>query len=183
MSRARLLLAAIGVVLAAGCTPPVETEAFNATDVMFLQMMVPHHEQGIEIVRLAADRSDDPEIRTLAAAIEVTQADEVQMMSGWLRQWGQPAAAAEHEHEAHGGMPSTEPSEIAAVATADDFDRRLLNLLIAHQDDAIQLARFELAGGVNHAARGLAERIEKSRSAQIAQMQAILSGPSPSHGG
>lgn len=73
-------------------------------------------------------------------------------------------------------MPGTAPSQIAALASADDFEVQLLNLLIAHQDDAIRMARVETADGVNPAARDLAHRIELSRSAQIELMRDFLSG-------
>lgn len=189
--RASVPTAALAAVLAllAGCgggdsspeaaAPPPAAKAgaaFNPTDVMFAQMMVPHHKQGIDIVRLAATKARNAEVKTLAAAIETTQASEADTMAGWLRGWGKPATAPADEHAAHGGMPGTSAPEIAAVGrTAPaQFDRAFLNLLIAHQDDAIQLARAETASGRNPDAKALAKRIDESRSAQITQMLALL---------
>jgi uncharacterized protein (DUF305 family) len=145
---------------------------FNGTDVMFLQMMVPHHGQGLELVRLAQNRPVRADLRILAAAIEVTQAAEIQTMSGWLRRWAQPPSADPAAHAAHGGMPGTSPAELAVLAAAPDdaFEHLLLNTLIAHQDDAVQIARMETAGGVNPAARELAGQIDRSRTAQIQQL-------------
>jgi Domain of unknown function (DUF305)/Lytic polysaccharide mono-oxygenase, cellulose-degrading len=79
-------------------------------------------------------------------------------------------------HADHGGMPATSDGEIAALrkATGPDFDRRFLNVLIAHQDDATQLARVETATGSDPDARALADRIDRSRSAQIRQMLDFL---------
>jgi uncharacterized protein (DUF305 family) len=147
-------------------------DGFNAADVMFLQMMVLHHGQGIDIARLAAERPVRAEVKTLAAAIETTQATEMATMADWLREWGQPATADPDAHAAHGGMPGTSPAEFAALRRADGaaFERTLLDLLIAHQDDAVQLARGELAAGHNHRVRDLARRIDLSRSAQVKQM-------------
>src|SRR5262245_50764545 len=88
-------------------------QTFNDTDVMFAQMMVPHHEQGRRIAALAKNHQVRPEIAMLAAAIESTQAVEVQTMAGWLRTWGQPASADPAAHAAHGGMPGTSAEEIA----------------------------------------------------------------------
>jgi len=166
------------LVLVAGCgggAPPGDAGAapgFNATDVMFLQMMVPHHQQGLEIVRLVRSRPVPAEFALLAGAIEATQADEVKTMAGWLRDWAQPAAADPESHAAHGGMPGTSPAEIAALRAAGDadFERLAANLLIAHQDDAVQTARMETMGGVNGAARQLANSITLSRTAQIQQL-------------
>jgi uncharacterized protein (DUF305 family) len=159
-----------------GSGPQTETAAaFNDTDVMFLQMMVPHHREGIEIVEYARDRATNPELKTLAAAIAVTQADEVKAMAGWLTAWGQPATADAAAHAAHGGMPGTSTQEIARLGEAPpaEFERLFLNMLIAHQDDAVQIARLERAG-VNPEAKSLARRIELSRAAQIEQMLAML---------
>ena len=62
-------------------------------------------------------------------------------------------------------MPGTSEAEIAALRTAGDaeFERAFLNMMIAHQDDAVQLARMETSTGVNASARDLADRIDHSR--------------------
>ena len=151
-------------------------QPFNSVDVMFLQMMLPHHQQGIGIVRLAKHRSVSRETRLLAKAIQTTQRQEARTMADWLREWDQPASAPADAHAAHGGMPATDPGAIKAVAGSSDarFERTFLNLLIAHQDDAVQTARQELRHGRNPHARRLARQIERSRSAQIRQMVGFL---------
>jgi uncharacterized protein (DUF305 family) len=153
---------------------------FNDTDVMFLQMLGPHHTQGIEIVKIGAEKSTRAEIRTLAEAIRVTQAEEVTRMSGWLKAWKQPATADAAAHAAHGGMPGTSEKELAALRAknAAEFDRDFLNTLIAHQDDAVQLARMETVGGANAQAKAFAKQVDQSRSAQLKQMLALLDATS-----
>ena len=148
----------------------------NATDVMFVQMMLPHHRQGVQIVRLAADRAPREDVRILAAAIDTTQSGEIDMMQRWLRDWQQPVTASDpHAHDAHGGVPQTSLAELAALqkATGEAFERPFLDAMIAHQDDAIQLARMETAGGINMLALDFAQRVDRSRSAQINQMLAL----------
>jgi uncharacterized protein (DUF305 family) len=172
-----------GLLLLAGCSaspaetaaPPAVGPGFNETDVMFLQMMVPHHEQGLTIVRLAADRAGREDVKVLAAAIEATQADEARTMSERLKQWRQPPTAPPNAHHDHGGMPDTTQKEIAALRemSGPEFDKRFLNTLIAHQDDAIQIARLEVAG-TNPETKALAEQMAKSRQAQIDQMLGFL---------
>lgn len=194
LSRAALVLA-VAALPAVGCSPgggdepgraragsaPAEApgRTYNATDVMFLQMLLPHHGQGLEIVRMAEGRATRAEVRTLAAAIEVTQADEIKAMAGWLTSWGQPLRAEDDAHAAHGGMPGTTAEEIAVLekTTGEDFERRFLNMLIAHQDDAVQIATMETSGGENPSAKALAERVARSRAAQIRQMLALLGRP------
>jgi len=97
-------------------------------------------------------------------------------MSARLRDWHQPATAAVDAHSGHGGMPQTVDAEISALrkTIGPDFDRRFLNVMIAHQDDAIQLARVETATGSDPSAKALADRIDRSRSAQIRQMLDFL---------
>jgi uncharacterized protein (DUF305 family) len=179
------------VMLLAGCgtaarppvavVPPATTTTstspsaagVNATDVMFAQMMLPHHRQGIQIVRMAKDREPREEVRILAAAIDTTQSAEVDVMMGWLRAWQQPETPADpHAHDAHGGVPETSLAAIAALqkATGADFERRFLDTMIAHQDDAIQLARMELATGLDPGAKDFARRVDQSRTAEIRQM-------------
>ncbi|MFE3452767.1 DUF305 domain-containing protein [Nonomuraea sp. NPDC059194] len=172
---ARLIAAlAAALLLAAGCGEPPQ-EQVNADDVMFLQMMIPHHKQGIEIVRLAGGRATTAEMKTLAAAIERTQSAEVAMMTRWLTEWDQPLTAPSDAHAGHGGLPETDRERVAAVRN----ERDLVNLLIAHQDDAIQMARVEVYNGLNPQVKEWARQVERSRDAQIDQMLTFL-GPHPS---
>jgi uncharacterized protein (DUF305 family) len=163
----------------AGAPVPVAGVDFNAADVMFLQMMVNHHNQGLEIVRMSNGRNVRPDVATLAAAIAVTQSDEVASMQQWLGSWGKPPTAdpADHAHAAHGGMPMTSEAQLAALRSADEpaFERTFLNVLVAHQHNAIEMAKSAAEQGINPDARDLADRIVRSRSAQIAQMLGYLS--------
>jgi uncharacterized protein (DUF305 family) len=145
-------------------------------DVMFLQMMIPHHEQGVSMVALAKDRAASADLRMLAAAIESTQATEAGTMKGWLNEWSAPLTAPPDAHTGHGGMRRTKPEEISRLEglRGTEFDRRLLNVLIAHQDDAVQMARWESGSGAHRDVKDLAGRIEKSRVAQIDMMKRFL---------
>ncbi|MEV7225429.1 DUF305 domain-containing protein [Polymorphospora sp. NPDC051019] len=162
----------------AAATHAPNTGPHNAADVMFLQMLVTHHEQGLTMVRLAAERATRDEVRTLAAAIEVTQAAEVETMRSWLRGWGEATEAdpAEHLHADHGGLPLTSEDLIGALDTVSgaEFEKRFLNLLIGHQHNAVEMARNQTKYGTNPEARQLAERVDLSRTAQIQQMLAYL---------
>ncbi|GGV01372.1 DUF305 domain-containing protein [Actinomadura cremea] len=181
------VLAACGLLLFARCGaggPSAGSAAatrggagFNSTDVMFLQMMVPHQGQGVRLAALAREHPVRSEVRTLAAAIESTQRAEGERIVGRLRGWERPLRAPAGSHHAHGGVvPETTDAELAALERlpAGRFEREFLNLLIAHQDDAVQLARMELGNGEDAWTRGLAGKVERSRSAQIDRMLALL---------
>ncbi|MDG4831490.1 DUF305 domain-containing protein [Solwaraspora sp. WMMD1047] len=158
--------------------------AFNATDVMFLQMMLEQHAAAERLLALAAEQPLRPELATLAAAIQVTQRTEAETMTGWLRDWDQPVTADPAAHlapGAHGGhqvLRGTSTADLDLLRTTDAtrFERTFLNILIAHQHNAIELARMETAGGAHPEAKALAHRIDTSRNGQIRQLLPMLSG-------
>lgn len=180
-----LVLPGCGSTLAATSdaaeTAPPLAGTFNDTDVMFLQMAIPQHEQGIELAALAADRARDGGVRDLAAAVEATQTDELADMKGWLRDWDQPLAADPdpHAHAGHGGMHATDPEVLATLRhtpAGPDFDRTFLNLFTGHQHGAVELARMEARAGKYPGATALADRIVDSRTAEIRQLARLLAG-------
>lgn len=153
--------------------------AFNDTDIMYLQMMIAHHEQGLEMVKLAEKGAARDDVRTLAQAVDVTQSDEVTLMTSWLRQWKQPTTVdhAPSAHADHGGLPATGPEEIAALKKAKkgkDFEAAFLNLFVAHQHNAVEMAAMEQTGGENKEAKAFAERVRASRADQIKQMLTLM---------
>jgi uncharacterized protein (DUF305 family) len=152
--------------------------SYNDTDVMYLQMMVAHHEQGLEMVRLAEKNARRAEIRTLAQAVDVTQADEVRLMTSWLTSWSKPTTVdhAPSAHADHGGLPATGPEEMAALkkAKGSKFETTFLNLFVAHQHNAVEMAAMEQKGGRNAEAKAFAERVKASRTDQIRQMLRML---------
>ncbi|MEU8264048.1 DUF305 domain-containing protein [Micromonospora sp. NPDC048999] len=183
----------VAVLLAAtGCTRPSGSPAARLTpsgavvdasasgiDVLFLAMMVAHTEQTLQIVRLGLERTGDPEIRTLIAAIEVTESDELSTMRGWLRDAGPSAmaAVARHDHSGHSDAAAG-LARLRAAPTAQ-VDRVLLDVLAAHQATAAQLARAQLSAGSSARVCELARRIEQSRTAEVALMAKFASA-SPS---
>jgi len=188
----RCLLAVLLLVLS-GCgvgvtettgvslSAPPPDGSYNDTDVMFLQMAVPQHEQGIEMARLAADRASRDDVRDLAAAIAATQEDELAEMKDWLEKWNQPVAydPDPNAHTGHGGMHGSDPAVLEVLRdtpAGPDFDTRFLNLLTGHQHGAVELARMEEKDGRHPDAKALAGRIIKSRTAQIQQMGTYLAG-------
>lgn len=183
----RLITAVAAAMLLAGCTTtgspggqPVsptataDSGAHNATDVMFAQMMVAQYGPAAQLVDLAETRTRNEQVRMLAAAVNVTQADEANTVRRWLVDWSEPLtpAAQPDLHAGHGGLPTSADAEMEALRAASDadFDRTFLNLLIAHQHRAVEYARMELAGGAHPGALDLATRINQSRTAQIELM-------------
>ncbi|WP_061296703.1 DUF305 domain-containing protein [Herbidospora cretacea] len=172
----RRLLIAVLLSCTACAGVQAEQAPVNAADVMFLQMMVEHNKQGHELARLAENRELPAEVEQLAAAMRVTQETETSTMTTWLLQWDQPLTLDQDAHHAHGGASIDAKKDLARLRKADDadFSRELLNALIAHQDDAIQFARYEKGSGSNPGALDLARQIDVARSAQITYMLDLL---------
>ena len=154
--------------------------SFNDDDVMFAQMMIPHHQQAVEMSTLAETRAQDPELKHLAAQIKAAQQPEITMMTGWLTAWGQPTSMPTdtpnmgHGHGGVSGMMAPEEMTQLAAASGIQFDRLYASMMIAHHDGAIQMARDESFKGANPDARALAKAIIKSQTDEVATLQAIV---------
>ncbi|MFC4148754.1 DUF305 domain-containing protein [Micromonospora mangrovi] len=172
-----------GMGASAGATASAGASAsFGAADVMFAQMMIPHHQQAVEMADLAAGRAADPEVKKLAGEIRAAQAPEIATMTGWLGAWGAPAPAASAGHGTsmpgmdHGmpGMMSDADLGRLKAASGADFDRQFLTMMIAHHEGAITMAKEEIAKGVDTDAKALAERIATAQRGEIDTMRKIL---------
>ncbi len=146
----------------------------NGADVMFAQMMIPHHQQAVEMSDLAPGRSSDPELTSLAAKIKAAQAPEIATMSGWLTAWGRPTHMPATMGHGMPGMVSAADMAKLRAASGREFDRLYATFMIAHHEGAIDMAETELADGTNADAKALAQQIITSQRAEIAEMRTML---------
>ncbi|ACZ83114.1 DUF305 domain-containing protein [Streptosporangium roseum] len=156
-------------------TSPQPSASFNDADVTFAQMMIPHHEQAVEMAELAESRAGDPEVKELAAKIKVAQDPEIAIMNGWLSAWGKPTGP-EEGHEGHDmpGMMTGEDMAKLRESEGAEFDRMFAKLMIAHHKGAIEMARTEQARGSSPEAKALARNIETTQQAEVEQLQRLL---------
>ncbi|NJP92489.1 DUF305 domain-containing protein [Nonomuraea sp. FMUSA5-5] len=147
--------------------------AFNDADVMFAQMMIPHHEQAVEMAELAPGRAADPEIKELAAKIKAAQDPEIRTMRGWLAAWGKAAPEGGMGHDMPGVMSEDDMTRLKAAKGAE-FDKLFAQQMIAHHDGAIAMARTEQSSGSNPEAKELAKTIETAQRAEVEQLRKIL---------
>ncbi|WP_433347291.1 DUF305 domain-containing protein [Microtetraspora malaysiensis] len=149
--------------------------AFNDADVMFAQMMIPHHKQAVEMADLAATRATDQEIKDLAAKIKAAQDPEIATMTGWLTAWGKPvtSSAGMAGHGMPGMMSEDDMAKLKAAKGAE-FNRMFAEMMIAHHNGAIEMARTEQTQGADAEAKKLAATIEATQQAEVAQLQKIL---------
>jgi len=147
----------------------------NAEDIMFAQMMIPHHSQAVEMSGYAETNTTNPDVLALAAKISAEQQPEIDLMGGWLHEWGiHDMPGMHHMGTGEDGMLSDSAIADLKMATGADFDRQFLTGMIAHHQGAIAMAQDVLDGGKNPDVHILATNIITSQTAEIAQMQEML---------
>ena len=118
---------------------------FTDADVKFMQGMIAHHAQAIEMTEQLASRSERDTMRQLARRIELSQADEIQMMREWLRSRGQQVPeerpSRPGDAELMPGMLTEEEMDRLEGARATEFDRLFLRLMIRHHRGALTMVR------------------------------------------
>jgi uncharacterized protein (DUF305 family) len=130
-------------VIGAGPAADLSRVQYTPADVRFMQRMIGHHAQALEMTALVAGRSRSEELPKLALRIEVSQADEIKMMQEWLTRRGQPLPDP-HAHHAPGaplmpGMLTADDMTRLAAATGPEFDRLFLEFMIKHHDGALTM--------------------------------------------
>ncbi|MGW1843929.1 DUF305 domain-containing protein [Streptomyces sp. NPDC001966] len=169
----------------AGASAPATPGAeFNDADVEFAQQMIPHHQQAIEMAKLADGRAADPEIKKLATAIEKAQDPEIETMKGWLTSWGKPLPSSsmadmpgmDHGSDGSGmpGMMSDKDMSDLTAAKGKDFDKKFAQLMIGHHQGAVTMAEDEQKNGDNADAKKLAGAVVTAQTAEIEQMNKII---------
>jgi len=138
---------------------------------MFLQMMIPHHQQAIDISNLALKTSKDSELLALAGTIIKAQSAEIVQMKSWLNDAG---AATDMGHSmGMGGMLDGAELSALSAATGKTFDTLWLKGMIGHHDGAIHMTTM-IQDASNADIKAFGESVVKDQSAQIVQMKAML---------
>ena len=154
------------------------SSTFNDADVTFAQSMIPHHEQAVQMARMAKTNASSPEVKQLAAKIEAAQGPEIATMSGWLNDWGKDGKSGSGMSGMDmGSMPGMMSDVDMMKLDADSgamFDRMFLTMMIKHHTGAIEMAKTEQSDGKNADAVALAKRIEVDQTAEIATMKDLL---------
>jgi uncharacterized protein (DUF305 family) len=145
----------------------------RAGDVMFAQMMIPHHQQAIEMAELAlTNPSTSADVKELAEQIKAAQDPEIQTMNGWLRQWGAPTSAA-MDHGSSGMMSADDMAALKAAEGAK-FNRMWLEMMIEHHQGAVTMAQDVLSSTEEAEVKSLAQAIVDGQKKEIVTMQGLL---------
>lgn len=179
--------------------------AQHPADVRFMQGMIGHHAQALDMTALLPARTTQPAMRLLAERIEVSQRDEIAMMRAWLERHHQPlpdatapVAPANHaghemgggtQHDAmpsvHAGMPgmlNAAEFDTLRAATGPAFDRLFLRFMIRHHEGALTMVKALLAepgAGQDSEVYRFASDVDTDQRAEIARMHALLDRYAP----
>ncbi len=153
----------------------------TAADVRFMQGMIGHHAQALEMTRLLDTRTESADMRKLAMRIDVSQADEIKMMEEWLTARGQPLPDP-HAHHTQGaalmpGMLTSEEMARLAAARGVAFDRLFLEFMIKHHEGALAMVRelFSTPGaGQESEIYAFASDVDADQRMEIERMRAML---------
>ncbi len=143
------------------------------SDAMFLQMMIPHHEQAVVMSDLALSISKDADVLKLAKQIKDAQAPEIIKMQGWLTDAGLSEDPGHSMGDGMGGMLSDSELSALKVSTGKAFDKLFLAGMIAHHEGAIQMVMM-IENSPNSEIKNLGQAIVKSQSAEINLMKELL---------
>jgi uncharacterized protein (DUF305 family) len=176
-----------GAAAAPSSSSQASAEARNDADVTFAQGMIVHHRGAIAMADLAVERAQNSDVQALAERISAAQGPEIDTMSGWLQAWDEdvPEGMAMEDmagggHGAMGeGTPATGMDMEASMteldaATAGEFDRMFLEMMIEHHQDAVEMAQTEQAEGENPDVLELAQAIKTDQTREIQEMQRLL---------
>jgi uncharacterized protein (DUF305 family) len=153
-------------------------------DIAFMQMMVPHHAQAVEMAELARRQAVDPDVRRMAARIRAAQGPEILTMSAWLEQQGvevpQPGGDPrdfDHSQGGHDpmmGMLTKQQMSQLADARGSTFDRLFLRGMIRHHRGALMMADLVATEGVDVLVGEMAADVHVTQTSEIALMQELL---------
>jgi uncharacterized protein (DUF305 family) len=199
---ALLLVIAVALVLIGGGAAVAlgigrtDAPSADSVDAGFAWDMSRHHLQGVEMANLAADRSQDPVIRSLAFDISATQTNQVGRMQGWLSLWGLPNTSGQAPMTWMGGLPASHDMSamdmaspgalMPGMATEDEldqlrslsgtaFDVQFLRLMIRHHQGALEMAEYGAAHAQEQPVRTLATSIAQTQTAEVHTMSQLLS--------
>lgn len=181
-------LFALAFAVASSAAPALaQAPTGAAPDVAFMQGMIHHHAQAVEMVRLIRARTTSPVLRSLGERIEVSQKDEIEMMQQWLREHGREAPdplphigmdMPGHDAQMMPGMLTKAQMGALAKAKGQAFERLFLTGMIQHHEGAIAMVKtlFTTTGAAqNTAIFRFASDVDADQRAEITRMRAMLS--------
>jgi uncharacterized protein (DUF305 family) len=153
------------------------------SDRVFIEQMIPHHQDAIDMANLALVRAEHPEIRQLAENVIRDQSREISQMRSWYKEW-YGTDVPEYEDAMMGGGMSRRGSgtvmmgggkdgsmtDLVQLGNATRFDKEFIEQMVPHHQMAIMMAHMTLNSD-HQEMRELGSSIIRSQSAEVEQMQ------------
>jgi uncharacterized protein (DUF305 family) len=165
-----------------GTLPPV-----SPADVQFMQGMIMHHAQAVEMTALIESHTENNDLMSLGARISRSQSDEIKFMKRWLASRGHPISHAAHDmrhmHMSHEpmalmpGMLTSEQMDALRKAKGEEFDHLFLKGMIQHHGGALTMVKdlFDTAGaGQDAELFNFTTDVDSGQRAEIRIMQNML---------
>lgn len=160
---------------------------YSAADIQFMQHMIMHHAQAVEMTALIDSHTKNKDLHSLGARISRSQSDEMKFMKRWLTTRGEPAAMP-MMHAMHGmdhsndhmlmpGMLTAKQMDALKKAKDEEFDHLFLTGMIQHHNGALDMVKdlFDTAGaGQDAELFNFVTDVDSGQRAEIRIMQTML---------
>jgi uncharacterized protein (DUF305 family) len=157
------------MLLFSGCaTTPKSNSEYSTNDIMFAELMIPHHEQAIEMSEIALLNTSNPEVLQLAQEIKDAQSPEIEIMKSWTG-----VNVSTHAGHMMDGMLSENELSDLRNAKGREFDLLFLQGMIKHHEGAIAMAQG-VADSKSKDVSELSALIIKAQEVEISKMKKLL---------
>jgi len=174
-----------GAIILAGIGGPSQVtgdrqEMMMDSDRMFIEGMIPHHQDAVDMGELALVKAEHPEIRQLGENVIRDQSREISLMRGWYREWygiDVPAISGAGGMGMMGGGSGMmggmdgNMTDLLILGNATSFDKEFIEQMIPHHQTAIMMARMVTENAEHEEIRSLGSSIIRSQSAEVDMMQ------------
>lgn len=166
-----------------GSNAPSDSSTGAAADVAFAQLMIPHHQQAVEMADLALKYAQSRQVKELATQIKSAQDPEIDTMTQWLEDWGAPMTMPSSDGEmgdmdmggmGTAGMMSEAEMQALSEARGTEFDQMWLQMMIAHHEGAIAMAEQVLETTNDPEVTALAQDVVQAQQTEIDSMRQWL---------
>ncbi|WP_229925292.1 DUF305 domain-containing protein [Streptomyces longispororuber] len=149
----------------------------NSADFDYVEKMIPHHTQALEMTRLVPERASSTKVKRLADRITAAQKPEIGAMERWLESHGEkrgkPRHGGHHDHAGMPGMATAAQLRQLRAAKGEAFDELFLKLMITHHQGALTMATDALSEGNNLLVEEMANDVVAQQTSEINRMRGM----------
>ena len=149
------------------------TSDLQMNESMFAEMMIPHHQQAVDMSDLALKKSTNPSVLDLAKRIKDGQSAEIIQMQSWLGSSESNSMMSDHSGHSMGGMLTDDELSKLESASGAEFDKLFLEGMIAHHEGAIDMSRM-IKDTTTKEINAFGVNVVEVQSAEIREMKEIL---------